>query len=287
MANRVTVAIPVFNGMPHLQTALESVLQQTHEDLDVVVIDNASTDGTAEYVESVKDDRLRLIRNPTNIGLEGNWNKAWEEAGSSPYWKMVCADDLLYPQAIATEVAALEGDDGSVMTAAQRAIIDDDGATVIKARGLGRMSGRVSGVVAVRRSVRSGTNQMGEPPSVLVRSSALKEAGPFDGTHQFCIDFDMWARVLQLGDLHAIRTPLAAFRVGVLSNSLALARKQRTQVVGEFKKLVADPRFGLSKVDLWRGIVAATLITEARMAFYRFVGARDRLRKRGNKIDEK
>jgi glycosyltransferase involved in cell wall biosynthesis len=274
VANRVTVAIPVFNGLPHVVTAVQSVLDQTYTDLDVVVIDNDSTDGTRKALATIDDPRFRLIHNDTNVGLEGNWNKALAEGMKSPYFKLVCADDLIYRHAIATEVAILDANSDVVMTAAQRAIIDDNDRTVIKARGLGRMKGKVDGGDAVRRAVAAGTNLFGEPTTAMVRTSALADVGPFDGTHMYCIDFDMWARVLQKGKLFAIREPLGAFRVGELSNSGTLARKQRGQINGEFRKLAADPRYGIDKTRLWRGIVMNSAITEARQVFYKLLDLR-------------
>lgn len=274
VSNRVTVAIPVFNGLPHIRTAVDSVLQQTYSNLDVVVIDNQSTDGTWEVLQEIDDDRIRLVRNETNIGLEGNWNRALQEAKSSPYFKLVCGDDLIYPEAIAREVAALDEHPDVAMTACQRRIIDDSGKTLIAARGLVGLREVVDGRVAVRRSIALGTNIIGEPTSVLVRSSVLEETGPFDGTYQYCIDFDMWSRILQRGKLYAIREPLAAFRVGALSNSGAIARKQRAHHVGEFRKLAAVADLGVSPARLYLGITMASVVTFARRLFYKLTERR-------------
>lgn len=273
---RVTVAIPVYNGMPYLQAALDSLRGQTYKDLDIVVIDNCSTDNTAEYVRSVEDSRVRLIVNETNVGLEGNWNKALEQAGESPFWKLLCADDALEPNAIETELRVLSEHPNVVMTASKRRVVDDHDKTIVAGRGLGFLSGEVVGTKAVRTSVRFGTNLFGEPPSVMVRSSALKDIGPFDGTHHFCIDFDMWARVLLQGNLYAIRESLAWFRVGSSSTSLAIARKQTKMVHGELRKLKSEKRYGITTVDLWIGIALAAAQTEARMMLYRLLAFKDR-----------
>ena len=67
---RVTVGLPVFNGERYLSEAIESVLAQTFEDFEVVVSDNASTDGTAEIARryAERDARVRYVRNATNVG---------------------------------------------------------------------------------------------------------------------------------------------------------------------------------------------------------------------------
>jgi GT2 family glycosyltransferase len=273
---RVTVAVPVWNGLPFLRPALESVLNQTHRDLDVVVLDNASSDGTAEYVEAIGDPRVHLIRNDTNIGLDGNWNKALRRADRSPYFKLMCADDVLRPDAVATEASVLDANPNVVMTASQRQIIGDDGKTIIPRRGLAGFRGVVDGRKALRWAVALGSNVFGEPTSVMLRSSVIPRAGGFDNTHHYCIDFDFWTRILLLGDLYAIRQPLAAFRVGSASNSVALARRQRTETIGELRKLASDDQFGVNKPTLWSGIAAAIVMTEARLLLYKLLAARSR-----------
>lgn len=276
--NRVTVAMPVYNGMPHVATAIESVLNQTYENLELVVIDDGSSDGTGDYLATLDDPRVVLSPNPENLGVEGAWNRALEQSERSPYWKLMCADDLIYPHCIATEVAALDAHPEVVMTGSRRRIIDDDGGTLVKARGLAGMSGVVDGPAAVRRSMAAGTNVIGEPPSVLVRSSVLKLAGKFDATHKLLIDFDMWARVLQHGSLYAIQDPLAAFRVGALSDSLVTAGKHQEMMIGEFRKLAdTHPALRIDKRTLYAGVVMARAVATARLGFYQWLRLRERL----------
>lgn len=275
--NRVTVAVPVYNGMPHIATAVESVLNQTYDHLELVVIDDGSTDGTGDYLRTLDDPRITLSPNPENLGIEGAWNRALDQSEHSPYWKLLCADDLLYPHCIATEVAALDAYPEVAMTASRRTMVDDEGATLVKARGLVGMSGVVDGPAAVRRSIASGTNAIGEPTSVLVRSSALKAAGRFSAEHKYLIDFDMWARVLQQGKLYAIQEPLSAFRIGVLSDSLATVKGHRAMMIGEFRKLAAtEPALAIDKPTLYAGIVMAAGTAAARQAFYTWLDIRKR-----------
>jgi glycosyltransferase involved in cell wall biosynthesis len=276
--NRVTVAMPVYNGMPHVTAAVESVLNQTYEQLELVIIDDGSGDGTGDYLRALDDPRIVLSPNPENLGVEGAWNRALDQAERSPYWKLLCADDLLYPHCIATEVAALDAHPEAAMTASRRTMIDDEGNTLVKARGLAGMSGLVDGPAAVRRSIACGTNVLGEPSSVLVRSSAAKAAGRFSAAHKYCIDFDMWARVLQQGKLYAVRDPLSAFRVGALSDSLATAQHHRTMVVGEFRKLVeTQPGLAIDRPTLYAGMAMAAGLAAARKGFYAWLDVRKRL----------
>ena len=96
---RVSIGLPVFNGERYLAQAIESVLTQSFEDFELLIVDNASTDSTWEICRSYaqKDRRVRLHRNPENIGLTKNFNLAVSET-TAPYFMWMAHDDVLYPQ---------------------------------------------------------------------------------------------------------------------------------------------------------------------------------------------
>jgi glycosyltransferase involved in cell wall biosynthesis len=95
----VTIAIPTFNRCALLRIALESALCQTHAAIEILVCDNASTDGTAQYLEGVTDSRVRHVRHASNVGLVGNWNACVEHA-TGQYMLVLSDDDRLAPNAI-------------------------------------------------------------------------------------------------------------------------------------------------------------------------------------------
>jgi glycosyltransferase involved in cell wall biosynthesis len=74
----VTVLLAVHDGEPYLRAASESVLRQTMSDLELVVVDDASADGTPEYLASVTDRRVRVFRNETQLGLAASLNRGLE-----------------------------------------------------------------------------------------------------------------------------------------------------------------------------------------------------------------
>src|SRR5579885_2083954 len=97
-----TIAIPVYNRAQLVRQALESALAQDLENTEILVIDNCSTDGTWETLHEYSDPRLRLVRNPTNVGLFGNLNRCLELA-EGKYLRILCSDDRLLPGCIRTE----------------------------------------------------------------------------------------------------------------------------------------------------------------------------------------
>ncbi|TMQ68383.1 MAG: glycosyltransferase family 2 protein, partial [Candidatus Eisenbacteria bacterium] len=90
----ITIAIPVFEREELVRKALESALRQPAADLEILVVDNASTDRTWEVLNSYRDPRLRLVRNERNLGLFGNFNRCIFLARGR-YVTTLCSDDML------------------------------------------------------------------------------------------------------------------------------------------------------------------------------------------------
>jgi hypothetical protein len=106
----VSIGMPVYNGANHLAGAIQSVLNQDYANLEVVVCDNASDDGTADIASdfAARDPRVRYLRNPENIGLLPNFRRVRDEARGK-YFSWLGHDDLLSdPSYLSAAVAHLE-----------------------------------------------------------------------------------------------------------------------------------------------------------------------------------
>src|SRR6185437_15724131 len=79
MRPQLTIGVPVFNGMPYLPEAIESLLSQTYSDFEILIVDDGSTDAGPEYLRSIKDKRIRILRQP-NQGLTATLNRILAEA---------------------------------------------------------------------------------------------------------------------------------------------------------------------------------------------------------------
>lgn len=101
-----SVGIPVYNGMPYLPESLESVLRQTYPHFEVVVVNDGSTDGSLEYLQSVRDPRVRVI-SQTNSGITTALNRALQEA-RTPWLVRLDADDVAHPERLALLSEAIE-----------------------------------------------------------------------------------------------------------------------------------------------------------------------------------
>jgi glycosyltransferase involved in cell wall biosynthesis len=104
---RVTVVIPTYNRAHYLCEAIQSALNQSYTDFEIVVADNASTDNTAEVVAGFKDPRIRYYRHHTNIGMTLNWQFTFSQA-STEFVAALPDDDLHLPDHLATAIEALD-----------------------------------------------------------------------------------------------------------------------------------------------------------------------------------
>ncbi len=189
--------------------------------------------------------------------------------------KLVCGDDLLAPECLATQVAAIDAhDDGVLMVASARDIVDAAGRPVVREHGLGGLSGRVRGTEAIRRSVLRGANIFGEPCCVLLRRTALEAVGGWHSDPGFVIDQATYCRVLLRGDLVTAPGALAAFRISSTQWSVSLAREQARSAAEMHRQVAALVPGLLSAGEVRRGNVRATLRAFQRRLVYLYLGRR-------------
>lgn len=140
----VSVMLPVFNGENFLADAIRSVLDQSFTDLELIICDNASTDGTEAIARAhaALDPRVRYVRNPRNLGAAPNYNRAFE-LSRGRYVKWLAHDDRIAPDYLARTVAALEARPELVLCNTAVDVIDASGRRIgAYASVLGEADGR-------------------------------------------------------------------------------------------------------------------------------------------------
>src|SRR6476659_4666435 len=128
----VSVVIPSFESANHIGAAIGSVLDQTMADLEVVVVDDGSRDGTLEVVRSFRDPRVRVLANAQRIGAAGNWNRALD-AARGRYVKLLCGDDVLYRHCLERQAQVLDSHPDVAMVACRRDIVGGSGRVLLRA----------------------------------------------------------------------------------------------------------------------------------------------------------
>lgn len=226
----VSICIPFYNGIPYIEDAIKSVLNQSFTDWELVLTDDQSIDESFKLISSYSDPRIRYILNPKRLGVEGNWNKCVSEA-HGVYCKLLCHDDILHPDCLARQVNVFKtkGNESVSLVASARRIISSNGKVLLTRRWkLNDM--KIDGISAIKQNLRSGTNLIGEPCAVMFRMSDCKD-GLFSIKHPYVIDLDFWIRLLKKGDCFYISDPLSDFRVSPQSWSVSLKNQQSKQYI--------------------------------------------------------
>ncbi|WAL63512.1 glycosyltransferase [Amycolatopsis cynarae] len=263
----ISVCVPAYQAERYLAETLRSVLAQTFRNFELVVLDNASTDRTAEILRGFDDPRLRVVRNSRVLPLAENWNRA-VEVSTAPLVKLLCADDVLHPRCLERQYPVLAGDPGVALVASRRDLINEESRLISRNRGLRGLLGPHESQAVIRRIVRHGGNPIGEPAVALFRRAQFDAVGGFDARWFFPMDLALWIRLLEHGDFHGIRESLAAFRVtrGSLSalGDESLYAEQRSLSA----EIANGAEWDVSRVDRLMGAAKAPAARLRRQALF-------------------
>ena len=202
----VSVLIPNFNSAPFLDEAIQSVLNQTFTDFELIIVDNKSTDNSQEVIEKyLTDERVKYYQNASNIGMVPNWNLCLHYA-QGKYIKYLCSDDKFHPQLLEKYVQVMEAYPGVALVTSYRAIWGNKNYTWVLP-----LTHLQKGKTVAYHSLND-VNWIGEPTSVMFRRANLT-VGSFRPQFSYLTDWDMWLRQLSVGDCYIIPEPLSYFRV--------------------------------------------------------------------------
>ena len=188
----ISVCIPVFNGEKHIRESVESVLAQTEESFELLVVDNCSTDRTAEILTEYDDPRLKTFKNDRNLGLFGNFNRCIELAGGE-YIVILPHDDLMLPALLETFSRALTSDREIGLAYSSYFQINAEGER-IKFMLTDPESHVMSGDEAFIKFIRTCPIQC-----AMVRRDIFSEIGTFDPDLPLAGDVNMWCRIARAG----------------------------------------------------------------------------------------
>ena len=196
MNKLASILIPVFNTEQFIAKAIESVLSQTYTHLEVVIVDDCSTDGTFDICKQYadKDNRIKLYQNKANLGMMANWNYGITLC-SGTYWGKLDADDWWEPQFVEKCIDILDGDSEVGLVCSGHTEIDPQGG-LMKSYDIPPQFSTQS--VEFISLVKQGPSSMLSYPIArqgigLMRSKLFKDLGPFtllDGG-----DTEMWFRI--------------------------------------------------------------------------------------------
>jgi len=220
MTPKVTVLLAVQNGEPYVRQALQSVLDQTFTDFELLVVDDASTDATVEIIEAFADPRVRLLRNERNLGQVPSLNRGLREARGL-YIARLDADDASQPRRLARQVEVLDADTRVGLVGTWMEAIDERG------RRLGYLRKHLDDYVdfvyhtLIMRVYVS-------HPSAMYRRRPVLELGGYDEATGPAEDKDLWRKLLlERFEARIVPEPLVLYRLHDQQLSQTRAAYQR------------------------------------------------------------
>ncbi len=270
----VSVVTPVYNGGKYLAECIESVLAQTYENWEYVVVNNCSTDRSLEIAldYAQKDARIRVHNNSRFLGAIQNQNHALRQISiDSKYCKVVHADDWIFPECLSQMVKVAEANPSVGIVGAYRL----EGVW-ISCDGLPYPSTVVEGRQICRSSLLGGPYVFGSPTSLLIRSDLIRSCRAFYEESQIHADTQVCYDLLQGCDFGFVHQVLTFTRRhdGAVSS---FARRLNTHILANLRILKKYGPIYLSSQEYERQL------TEVTEDYYRFLG-RSVFQLRGNRF---
>ncbi|MFQ5355016.1 MAG: glycosyltransferase [Mariprofundaceae bacterium] len=213
----VSIVIPAFNCARYLKEAIDSVLCQDYPLIELIVLDDGSTDETSDIL---KEDKRKFFRaSHANIGQAATLNKGWDIA-KGELLGYLSADDALLPNAVSASVSSLKHNDAAVLSYCDYYLMDDSSSVT------GRYDAPDYDYVEML------TRTLCFPgPGVIFRRQAFLEAGHWDVRLNQVPDYDYWLRLGLVGSFIRISKPLAKFRVHSASQTCGFVDEEKSDEV--------------------------------------------------------
>jgi glycosyltransferase involved in cell wall biosynthesis len=196
-APKVTVVIAAYNAERFIRQTLDSVVAQTLHDVELIIVDDGSTDGTAAILSAIDDRRLRILRQP-NSGVSAARNAGLALA-RAPYIFFLDADDVLFPDALQRMVATLDANPDRVACFAHHIRIAEDGAELSRRADLPVKMFPASDTL--RNLVTKNFIVCG---AICIRTEAARRVRGFNPDLKWGEDWEFWCRLAVLADFAAM-----------------------------------------------------------------------------------
>jgi len=233
----VSVITPVYNGAAYLSECIESVLVQSHEHFEFIILDNCSTDASFTIAKkaAASDDRIKAVRCSEHVGIIQNWNRSLLSVDpGSDYIKFVHADDWLFPDCLTRMLDVAMSDKNIGLVSAYR--LEEDRVSLDRlptnaplAPGDDRFT--MDGREVARAILRDKASVLGSPTAILIRSDLARKGEQLFSEDYLHADKEACLRLLQECDFGFVRQVLTFTRrhnesVTSLTNSLDTRRQE-------------------------------------------------------------
>ncbi len=200
---KVSVIIPTYNRAEFLRRAIRSVLNQTYQDFEIVVVDDASTDKSRDVVSGISDERIRYICHEVNKGCPAARNTGVTNSRGE-YIAFLDDDDEWLPDKLKMQVDLLDGSPSTTGGVYTASLVIDRPTGMILDGAKPEKKGNLFDELFLQNCIRS-------PSTVLIRRRCFEKVGRFDTSLGFVDDWDMWIRVSKEFRLEYIKMPLVKY----------------------------------------------------------------------------
>lgn len=241
---KISLIMKVYNGEQYLRAAVDSILSQTYKDFELLIIDDGSTDGSIDIVNSYSDDRIRFLKNDHNMGLCKTQNRAMREA-LGEYIAIMDCDDISYPGRFARQAAYLDEHPDTVLCGSYRNnIIDDVESDFLPVREYTSES--------LKFSLCFG-NMFFTHSSIMFRGDVCRDNGILYGPARLAEDYQFIIRLSGYGKIALLPEILIAYRI--YSQSTSNVRRQ--ELANQAADIRRDYVRSLGLADMYTDILLA------------------------------
>lgn len=272
---RVSVLVPTYDSGHYIVETIESILAQTMRDFELIVLDNASADDTAERVAGFDDERLRYVRHRENLGFRGNCS-AGRRLARGRFIVFVGADDIWERELLDRAVAFFDANPGISFLHTGAHWIDEDGIPY------GGTNAKWAPVSAGRDAFVDVFREGFCFSGMLMRSDLVERLGEFEPRWDWLLDVWLFLHLCAMGDAGYLEERLVRYRVHSASLSSDLYRegrgfRQHLQVVSEAFEWPEARALGLGPEDRRRALRAIAMSSAEQIHSVRIAGSRTQL----------
>lgn len=231
---KVSVIIPAYNAMSYLPETIESVLQQTFTDLEILIVNDGSSDNIVEWASSLTDPRIKLI-SQTNQGVSAARNTALSKA-KGEYIAFLDADDLWQQTKLEKQVQFLDNHPTVGLVATWMILTDEDNNPLSEVK-IDFKQGNIRKEIIEISLIPCGSIPM-------VRHVCFDKVGLFDSTLRFGEDWEMWTRIAANYDFGLIKELLVYYRQHSKNSS-----KNSQEILPDFDRLI-EKMFSSASAEL-------------------------------------
>lgn len=209
---KISVIMPVYNCEAYIKDAVDSILNQTFQNFELIIIDDASTDATVSIIKKYKDQRIQLKEKPKNSGYTTSLNYGLSIA-KGEYIARMDGDDISLPERFLKQISFLDNNQDVILCGSLLSIIGTDEIIALPEYHEDIKLGLLKGNCIAH-------------PSVMFRNLKWEENSiSYNTTKEPAEDYDLWSRLLGIGKLHNLQEVLINYRV----HNAQVSKKKETQ----------------------------------------------------------